>query len=1068
VNMVSKNRKRNVWLRALALLLAVFCLTVLASGLLLKRGIKFDKFTINVAMVSDFSLQWRDKLELEIGTITVDEQLESRSSKDFSFIGKSVQAIDFLRNFFSGITIKSIRAGDFTATLQLVSGTRKGSSYFNLTSSDLQLKSNLAFEQNSLVVDIKELSSKRFNSRAEGRILLSGGGKPITGTLAADLASVLPVVLDFTIDSEQLSFNGKEAGAIKDITPFVDLFGLDNNIQRWITEYLKGSRYNLKTFRGVIPWQNPGAILESLYAEVRVDDFEYVFAPGDPGLDPVIADHTDVIFSKGILTITPREATFYGQNVDDGMVKIDFNQLADIILTANIKTLARANDDILTLLDYYKIALPFKQLKGKTKTDFTLVINLNKKQVNTRGIFLIDESEITFAGKNYGVKDARIVQENSKVSIDTVVTFGEMFTGGINGAIEAKSGIGDLDITLERVSFNVGELQVSLDDSGPHPVVKYHIDPEGDMLAVGPSSWHMDSVQLTLGSFSAPFSPKNLSIDLPPTLLTFSSSITAKISGSLLFKEKKFDLQSDLLKYQFNDIVLEQASLPIFIKYDKDLTITTEKTSDWKVNNILTTLYPSQFIYGDNILTMTNGRISYGEFFDSQISGHYDKLQKKGVFFLNDLHIKQKDIGDLFGSSKGIHIEVSSKASGLVINAPELDLSISTSEKKGWSAIIHDLATLHERSALLQQYSLESGSLTVASPDGKQPYSFTADIPYRYAFLVKDDEPESHLHIAGEITSNGLHATVNEKIHIHYSDQLTITSQDVDLNVPAIVTFFKKRSKSTTVEKEEKKALKFTFDTTNSSFFFRPGAKILADKLHIDNVDDKIVMRLEHGSGNIVFDLEGGVFTLEGKKLDGVFMSALVENAQFEKGYMSVAAKGTFDKFSALFKIEDSVVKKFKALQNILAFVNTIPALITFSLPEYDRRGLPLSSAVIGIVMEGGVATVESLEIKSPEINIAGRGWIDFPQNRIDMDFNLITQAGTNIKKIPLAGFILAGGEKKPSATVKVSGDLHDPKVENSYLQETVTLPFAILLRTLALPLHLVKSMNEDSEDGKQ
>ena len=83
------------------------------------------------------------------------------------------------------------------------------------------------------------------------------------------------------------------------------------------------------------------------------------------------------------------------------------------------------------------------------------------------------------------------------------------------------------------------------------------------------------------------------------------------------------------------------------------------------------------------------------------------------------------------------------------------------------------------------------------------------------------------------------------------------------------------------------------------------------------------------------------------------------------------------------------------------------------------------------------------------------------------MDLNLITQAKKNISKIPLAGYILVGDEKRPSVTVKISGDLLNPKVENSTVKEVITLPFAILLRTLALPLHLVDSMIDSTEDGQ-
>ena len=1061
----SDNRKRKLWLRVLSILLLVACLTVFAAGLLLKKGIKLDDFTIGPAIVSDFSLQWQDKLEIEIGTITVGEQESPGFDKDFNLIGKGIKAAEFLGYFFSRISVQDIRIGELTGSLHLAEGSE--TSFFNLTSNDLVLRSTLVLKKNSLAVDIKELTSKRFNSRAKGQIRLNGGKDHITGTLSANLAGVLPVTLGFTADQDQISFTGKEDGEIIDITPFVDLFGLDKNIQRWITEYLHGSRYNLKIFKGVIPWQNPGLILDTLYAEVRVDDLEYTFAPGDPGLEPIKADYGDVVFSKGVLTIVPYESIFYGQEIRGGWVEIEFTSPADIILTVYIKTPARANDDILTLLEYYNIPLPFKQKAGETKVDLVLTINLKKGQVEANGIFLIDKGVVEVGRKNYGVKDARIVLKNSNVSIDGIVSFEELVVAGISGTFEGQSGTGDLDITLDRVSFDTGKSRVTLDESKPDPVIRYHIRPEGDSLAAGASSWKLDSMNLHLGPFTTPFSLAELSVNLPPTLLTHSSGIKSEISGSFSFKEKKVDIHCDLLKYQVNDLVLEDSVLPISVQYDKELTISTEKTSRWQVNNVLTTLYLSQFKYGGNIVSMINGRISYGDFFDSRITGHYDNASKEGTFLLEDLHIKEKDIGNLFGASKGIPVEISEKDEKLVIRIPELDLSISTSESKGWSATFHDLAAIHQRSPLLQQYMVDSGSLTISSENGKKPYSFTADIPYRYPFLVKDDTPVAHLNISGEISGSGFNAIVNEELQIEYSDQLTITSKDLNFNIPAITSFLKERPESAVVDSEKKRAIKYIFDATDGSLFFRPGAEILADRIHIENVDDKTILRLEHGSGYIDLDLTGDSFTLEGQKLDHTFMSALVEKAQFDNGQMSMAAKGTFDKFSALFKIENTILKKMKAMQNVLAFVNTIPALITFSLPEYNSRGLPLDSVIVGMAVEEGTAVIESFEMDSPELDIAGSGWIDFPKKQIDMDFNLFTQARTNVKKIPLAGYILAGGEKRPSVTLKVSGDLHDPKVENSLLKQAVTMPYAILVRTLALPFHLVDSMTDSHDVGQ-
>lgn len=139
------------------------------------------------------------------------------------------------------------------------------------------------------------------------------------------------------------------------------------------------------------------AILETLDAEVRVDDAEYTFA--QDGIDPVKSEYTDVFFKKGVLIIKPHSATFYGQDCEKSWVDIDFNDYKNILLGVYIKTHAKLNDDILNLLKHYKITLPFKQLDGKIATDLTLAINLNKKELQTKGHFGLDKGQFVFSKK---------------------------------------------------------------------------------------------------------------------------------------------------------------------------------------------------------------------------------------------------------------------------------------------------------------------------------------------------------------------------------------------------------------------------------------------------------------------------------------------------------------------------------------------------------------------------------------------------------------------------------------------------------------------------------------------
>ncbi len=101
----------------------------------------------------------------------------------------------------------------------------------------------------------------------------------------------------------------------------------------------------------------------------------------------------------------------------------------------------------------------------------------------------------------------------------------------------------------------------------------------------------------------------------------------------------------------------------------------------------------------------------------------------------------------------------------------------------------------------------------------------------------------------------------------------------------------------------------------------------------------------------------------------------------------------------------------------------------------------------------------------SPELDIRGTGTIDLFTQQYDLKVNMLTQAGQNISKIPLVGYIMAGDEEHPSLTFHVTGDLLDPTVESTAFQEVLTQPFEMVFRTIATPFKWAKDIVEEDQD---
>jgi hypothetical protein len=188
-------------------------------------------------------------------------------------------------------------------------------------------------------------------------------------------------------------------------------------------------------------------------------------------------------------------------------------------------------------------------------------------------------------------------------------------------------------------------------------------------------------------------------------------------------------------------------------------------------------------------------------------------------------------------------------------------------------------------------------------------------------------------------------------------------------------------------------------------------------------------------------------------------MEALLQGAYVEGGSLALAGMGSDDEMSAVIEIKDTVMKDLKTLNNTMTLLNTLPALVTFSIPEYETDGLPVRSAIIGLKYSDNKAVFKSIEVDSSVVQAAGKGWIDMSDRTIDMDIQLTSQAGRNIRKIPIVGYVIAGKKEDTSVTLKIAGDLDNPEVSNSILQEIVTMPIDMLYRTLNLPFHLVNKL---------
>jgi hypothetical protein len=1043
---------RSVIIRSLLLLLSGLFLLVLGIGVMLAgEGLHVDQLSFSNMYIKDAGLTWHNGLHLEISQIRIDEQKEKDAKKISPMtIKRGVKAVYLLQKLISSFTVYSFQYKEYNGKLLRQEQEAGNPLLFTLNSDDLQLVVSFMREQDDIQLILQKFASKKLHSSATGTFLINAETFRTDGQLQAELAGCLPVQLKIQADLKEIAFRGQENGEITTITPFVDLFGIDPDIQCWITDYLKGSRYHLQAVSGRFPWDDPAAILETLSATIKVDDCEYTFAQG---FEPIKTRYTDVLFSEGILKIIPHDSSFYSQDGQKSWLDINFNDPDNILLSAYIKTTARANADIVNLVGYYDISLPFLQETGTIDTDLTLVINLNQEQVTASGTFDLDESIFLYQGQPFRVKDGRIELKGTDVVINALqLGYKKLFTGRIAGLVSFKESRTELAMQIDSFNLPLKESALLLDTSRESLQLSYHFWAGHGTLAADLSNWFFGAEKLTLDSFSMPFNLQELAGTLPPTRLIVSSMADFLVEGNFYGRKQVVDMDVTVRSLKTQFLALAEKSLPLTVHYDQKLHLTSRKKSRWNFAGRELTFSPLSLWYSRDQLRLENGQIQLTGFFDTFIRGNFDLSTGLGKLRLDELFFAQKDRSPWFKFSNELRLDLEINQKKIKVDLDELGFSLRSELRGGWDIVLSDLRKLQKHSRLLRRFKVENGSLHLVTASSSSPLQISGEISSAYDFLIQDGQPQSEYIFSGQYDETGLDLVINRDLHLHYDDTVEIRSRELGYNVSAIHRFRKDTSSDQINDLPV-----ITLQASNSFLFFRPETRILADTITFTGKGHEHDLRITHGQGGISLQSDGYSFVLQGQQLDDQFINALFMDADFEGGQLTAVARGTYDKFTAVLSTEAILLKHYTLLNNILAVINTVPALITFSLPDYDNEGWPVDSMRLWFDYDQGIATVKVMEIDSSEMDMRGSGTVDLLRKQIDVDVNLITQAGQNMSKIPLVGYILAGEEQRPTLTFHVTGDLLDPKVDNTAFQEVMSMPFEMIYRTLATPVKWMK-----------
>lgn len=842
---------------------------------------------------------------------------------------------------------------------------------------------------------------------------------------------------------------------ISDFPSLVDLFKLDKNISKWIVEYNQAERYQLLQAKGVIEYFNPSTLEKSLFIHARETKAAYTF---NQKLSPVHAESIDVYYEKGVLKIRPSKPAYNKHLVDEGNVDIDFNP-EHTILDIELKSQTTLTQDIIDIVKEYDISLPVLQKNGSSKAHLKLSIDLETEKTLVDGKIYIKASDIILNGTDYTIQDMDLIFNNDYLALKKAeLSYGGMVYGKTNGLLDLKTLNGDFFFTINKVDFENSDYKglKLLDDD-----LRMHLSlVEGsEKYSIEKSNWSLFDYNLTATATQI-IIPKELNATgYVDTLKLHIPQIgDVDINGTL--GDAKANLNINLIDFNYKSKELQlytaKKNLLIQLSYDKTVTqLHLAKKSELQLNDMQLDIAPTSILIKDGYLELGETLVELKEKFSSQLSLRYKlgsdsaRLDMKNTKFFSGEYLYIKPKFTLFYNYKDAkHI----------FHINKYNMHATIYEKNIIALTIKELSKLYPHSEMMQKYDFKNGSANLVFAGDKT--EATVALKEFHPLLSKDGKDITTYTIEGTYKDNTSRIRINKRLDLTYDTKGKLVANNIDFNLFPILKYLDHINTN-----DGKSDLELLVETKNCNVSLGYSKrKILADSIDMRITPSNIRAQLSHHNGGVIFNSHNDNFSVYGNGLDDSFMNNLFKFSRFKGGELYFVMQGSFDEFEGFIKTNNTIMKEYTVLNNTLAFFNTIPSLVTFSVPGYSSQGIRVKEMYATFHKKKSKVFIDDAKILSKELTITAKGESDLEKETIDALIEVKTDIGSSAKDIPLVGYIIFG-EDTMSTSVRVRGDLKDPDVESvtGITNSIIQAPYNIIKRTIGLPLKVL-DLFEDEE----
>ena len=398
-----------------------------------------------------------------------------------------------------------------------------------------------------------------------------------------------------------------------------------------------------------------------------------------------------------------------------------------------------------------------------------------------------------------------------------------------------------------------------------------------------------------------------------------------------------------------------------------------------KIKNVKLPVLKGALHYEEGFITLKDIYLK-DVLYEGKLDGNVDVQKKKADLILDAKTITLGDEKENFFVLKDQKIPfVLDYAKNIDVEIPELSIKITNKEKET-SIRLNDLNKI--KPYLPDPGPIENGGdMEIKTKDFKT-YTFEGMLKWISCFLYeKDDQCKTRVPFQGKVTPEGLeiHAFSKRFYYNKANSRVKLTNLNFDLE-KYLNTQEKKAKKKEIKKKDTVKETKSLIILGENSQLRYGDSTLVTDSYDVELKPNGDIKAIGSASGDIIkFSKKRDIFSIQALRIQDKALHPLINFKGLQHGRYTLKLSGTPEKtMNGEIIVEGGVMKDFKAYNNTLAFINTIPALASLQNPGYSVKGFTIEEGVAEYRMiKQDKIVFDSIYIKGTSATIAGTGEID-------------------------------------------------------------------------------------------